>query len=158
MSQVRRALLAAGCLVLVLSTGFQAAPQTPLSLDEQCKRYAEEAIPRILRPMPWNLEELTRRASPEFLRVTPPDLLESIFRPFNNFLGTLIQQGEPQIDVTIRRRGDDVTVVCQYQAPGAFDEYNAAIVLQTILRNGRWEILSLRLNLGGPEAPQPPTT
>jgi hypothetical protein len=154
-----RAIALAAC-GLLLAPGVQAAPSTQAPrLDEQCQQFGEEMVPLILRTVPWNLDELTRRASAELLRATPPDLMEAIFRPFNNFLGTLVQAGEPQIEVTIRRRGGDVTTICQYQAPGTFENYNAAIVLQAVLRDGRWQILSLRLNLGGPvESPQPSTT
>jgi hypothetical protein len=154
-----RALALAACWLLVAS-GVQAAPvgQAP-RLDEQCEQFGEEVLPLILRTAPWNLDELTRRASAELLRATPPDLVEAIFRPFNNFLGTLIQAGEPQIEVTIRRRSSDLTTICQYQVPGVFENYGAAIILQAVLRDGRWQILSLRLNLGGPvESPQPSTT
>jgi hypothetical protein len=160
MARIRRLLLLSLASLLVLgSTGFKNSAQTAIPLDEQCKAYGDEVVPLVLQATPWDLDELMRRASPEFIRVASPDQVELLFRPFNNFLGALVRHGEAQVDVTIRRRSEGVTVLCQYQAPGTFENYTAAIVLQMILRDGQWQILSLRLNFGGPpETPQPSTT
>src|SRR6266446_698826 len=89
---MKKVLLILGGLALVLALGVVVVAGIAIvatkgrALDKESKQYAEAAIPAIIGG--WHMNELERRASPEFKSVMKDGDLEKLFAMFGR-LGKL---------------------------------------------------------------------
>jgi hypothetical protein len=130
-------LCAAIVLLLIIAVAFIA--YTGRGLDKESKTYADAAVVAIASQ--WNEQDLTDRASPQFMATVkdPADLdrVVGVWRtlgPLKNYGGS---KGEANINLGPHGR----TITAVYVARVEFDQNSARIKISLIKSDGAWKIL-----------------
>jgi hypothetical protein len=108
-------------------------------LDAASKLYADESVVAITTS--WNKDELWKRASPDFKRVTKLDDLSPLFDAAGNALGKLVEyQGAKGQALITKTFGTGTDVRAHYVASAKYERDQATFDIALHLINGAWMI------------------
>ena len=134
-------------LIVVLATTFGALYLIGKKLDKESKAYVDAAVPAIAAD--WDVEELRKRASPEFDSGLDYDEVGEYFdslHELGKFEAYQGSTGESTIAISLRY-GYEVTA--DYTATVNFETGTAEIQVLLIKQGGLWQILDFKVS---PEA------
>jgi hypothetical protein len=106
-------------------------------LDKESKAYVMETVPVICSS--FDPATFSKYASPELLKVAPPEELAKIFawfRQLGQFKGVVDAPGEANISVTT---GNGKVITAKYKAKVEFDTGQAIIEIVLIKRDDGWK-------------------
>ncbi len=145
---VKKTITLLGYVFLVLIVGTAAAMGTLAvlgkRLNKESKTFVDAAVPAIVSG--WDVEEIQKRASPEFNDEVDYDDLEQDLETLRQ-LGELVEykgsSGDANITLSIRY-GYEITA--DYTASADFEAGSADIHISLIKHDGQWQILDLTVN------------
>ncbi len=136
----RNLLLAVG---LLMGTAAIVIAVAGKRLDKESKAFVDEAVPTIAQG--WDLEELKKRASPEFDETVDYEDLAQIFDALQD-LGRLTgyggSTGEATITISVQ---NGIIISAIYDATAEFEEGLARIQISLIKHGDKWQILGFRV-------------
>lgn len=131
-------------LIVGVVAGFIALAIIGNRLDRESKAYVDAAIPAIVST--WDVNEIEKRASPEFNDDMDYDGLEQDFDTLRQ-LGKLVEykgsSGESNITLSFQY-GYEITA--DYTASADFEAGSTDIRISLIKHGGQWQILDFRVN------------
>jgi len=114
------------------------------ALDADSKRFADETIRAIVTQ--WDVAELEKRATPEFLAVAQKQHVDKLFLMFRR-LGTLKDYKGSRGDATMSLTTQHGWVIsAAYSGEAEFENGPATIHLRLIQREDQWQILRFEVN------------
>lgn len=132
-------------LIIAGAIGFFVLGTAGSKLDKKSQAYIDEIVPLIVTS--WDSRELIKRASPELLKVAPPEKMQPFFNTFAERLGPMIaykgSKGESGI-FYMAPYGKVITGT--YVSEAIFEKAPATIHIKMILRNNQWQITEFRVN------------
>jgi len=145
---MKKALAIFGGIVLVLLLAFAGVflyvAHIGPELDASSKAYVDSVVPVILRG--WSVDELEKRASPQFLKVAKRDQMTMLFSKLSQ-LGALKQYDGSKGDANISYTTKEGKVIsAKYLAHARFENGDAEIRIALIQINGEWRILGFYVN------------
>jgi len=117
--------------------GFAVVAYQGTKLDKSSKAYVDRVAPIIISS--WNLQELMDHASPELLKMTPHDKLDSTFKMFSEKLGTLKEYKGSEGSSLMHLFPTVITA--KYIARATFEKGNAEIRISIIRHNKKWQLV-----------------
>jgi hypothetical protein len=119
-------------------------------LDKESKAFVDTAIPAIVSD--WDVEEIRKRASPEFDKTVDYDDMQQLFDVLRG-LGDLHEYGgstgESRIIISFE---DGMVITAVYDASADFESGSAEIQISLIKHNGLWQILGFKITPEDAEA------
>ncbi len=113
-------------------------------LDKTSRDYVNESV--IAISTDWNINELKKRASSEFMSMTNDEELNKFFGYAEKNLGEMKvytgAQGESSVFVNNFKKD----IKASYIAHGEFEKGKANINISLIWKNNKWQILGYRVN------------
>ncbi|HEX9021380.1 MAG TPA: hypothetical protein VF903_08980 [Nitrospirota bacterium] len=145
---MRKVIMAFGYAFLVFLvfsvTGIASIVVLGKRLDKESRAYVDAAIPAIVSE--WDVQELQKRASPEFQESVDDEDLENDFETLKQ-LGRLEQYhgsvGASDITVSFQYCYE---ITADYTANADFESGSAEIQVSLIRHGGQWQILDLKMN------------
>jgi hypothetical protein len=115
------------------------------ALNNESHEYADAAITSIISN--WDMNELQKRASPEFRSATKDAALASMFTLFRTKLGTMkeYKRSQGKVDASRNVQGNNA-VTATYSARATFDAGPAEIRISCVKHGDQWQILGFRVN------------
>jgi hypothetical protein len=146
---VKKAIMVLGylflVLIVVLIVGYGTLTIIGHRLDRESKVFVDAAIPAIVSN--WGVNEIEKRASPEFNEEMDYDGLEQDLGALQRQLGKLVEYkgsaGDSNITLSLQY-GYEVTA--DYTASADFETGSADIQMSLIKHGGQWQILDLKIN------------
>lgn len=145
---IRKVLIGFGVLFLTLvvlfAYGIAYAVYHGSGLDASSKSYVEEATQAVLKD--WSVEELRRRASPEFIQVTPDDELKAFFRqlkPIGGLTHAEAPAGEANMFFNL---GKGWQITAAYSVIANFENGKALVKLGLVRSGEQWQIRGFRVD------------
>jgi hypothetical protein len=130
-------LCAAIVLLLIIAVAFMA--YTGRGLDQESKAYADDAVVAIASQ--WNEQDLTDRASPQFMAtVKDPADLDRVVGVWRT-LGPLKKYDGSKGEANINLGSGGRTITAVYVARVEFDHNSARIKISLTKSDGAWKIL-----------------
>jgi hypothetical protein len=131
-------------LIVVLIAGFVSLTVMGSRWDKESKAFVDAAIPAIVST--WDVDEIEKRASPEFDDEVDYDGLEQDFGVLRQ-LGKLVEykgsDGDSNITLSLQH-GYEITA--DYTANADFETGSANMHMSLIKHGGQWQILDLKIN------------
>jgi hypothetical protein len=130
---------AIGIIILAAGIGIFFLARNGAALDAESKAYVKDAVVAITAD--WNADELMKRSTPDFRRVTKPDLLQSLFDAARTALGPLVEYEGAKGDSTAAvMAGSGTTISARYMAHAKFQKGEAYIQITLLKIDGTWRI------------------
>lgn len=131
-------------LIVVLIVGYGTLTIIGHRLDRESKAFVDAAVPAIVST--WDVDEIEKRASPEFNDEVDYDGLEQDFDVLRQ-LGKLVEYkgstGDSNITLSLQY-GYEITA--DYTANADFEAGSANMQMSLIKHGGQWQILDLKIN------------
>ncbi len=129
--------------IVLMLAGASAVVVLGKKFDKESKAFVDTAVQAIAAD--WDIEELQKRASPEFNDAVDYDSLEEDFATLQQ-LGKLVEYKGSIGDsnITISRSGYVVTA--DYTAKADFEAGSAEVQISLVKRGGRWQILDFSVS------------
>lgn len=108
-----------------------------VKLEEDCVRYIERALPKILRN--WSYAEWKSRASSELLLSVNHKRFQRDFKENRQVFGYLRQIRTPVGRVEVDTRGGVSETIGYYTSPVRFEMGSADIAMRLVKRAGGWK-------------------
>jgi hypothetical protein len=109
------------------------------ALDAESNAYVGDAVVAITAH--WNADELMKRSTPDFRRITKPDVLQGLFDAASTALGPLEDyegaKGDAMVSVMA---GSGTTISARYVAHARFQKGDADLKLTLLKIDGTWRI------------------
>jgi hypothetical protein len=132
------------CIILIGAIVFSVAVYNGAKLDKSSKAYVDAVAPSIISS--WNSQELIKRASPAFLKVTPQDKLDTMFKMFSAKLGALKEYKGSKGSSSISLSPYGKIVTASYIVRATFEKADAEIKISIIQYNEEWQVLEFSVN------------
>ncbi len=145
---MRKTIMALGymflALVIVITAVIGALAVIGKRLDRESKAFVDAALPAIAAD--WDIEEIRKRASPEFDEEVDYDDLAQDLEELRQ-MGKLVEYkgstGQSNITISFQF-GYDITA--DYSANADFEAATVDMQMSLIRHNGQWQILDFRVN------------
>jgi hypothetical protein len=111
------------------------------ALTNSGKDFVDVAVPAIATS--WSQDELSKRESPEFRRVTPDDKMAQFFEIFRKLGPMTSYDGAATVSAWTQ---NGLRVTGRYLARITCQNGKAEVVVSVIKENGEWQILGFRVN------------
>jgi len=148
---MKKVIMALGYIFLVCIVAIVAAAVALAiwgkKLDRESHAYIDSAVPVIAAE--WNVEELKKRASPEFNDAVDYDILEEDFSSLQEQLGKLAEYKGSTGDSNITVSLSGYQITADYTAIAEYEEGSVEIRIALVRRGGQWKILDFTVS---PEA------
>ena len=132
-------------LIIVFIGAWEYAAAVGNKLNRESRAYVDEAVPAIAAG--WSVDEVRRRATPEFLRSTNPADLARIMASFAKLGRLVVYQGATGgANYYISFVGGGGTITALYIARAEFENGSAAIDCTLRKADGVWRIQGFRVN------------
>jgi hypothetical protein len=146
---MRKVLYALGVIFIVLVLGLGALIGVTMykgaALDKESARYVHDAVIAITTH--WSKDELLRRASPDFKKITDTDRLVSFLDAVSGALGPLVDYEGAKGDALIKTMvGSGTTITALYKARAKYQRGSAEITLSLIKIDDTWMINGFHVN------------
>lgn len=113
--------------------------------DKESKLYVDLNLPQIIDN--WKVEALTKRASPELMKVAPREKIEELFKVCSDKLGPMKEYKGSKGQSTIAFKAEKGKLITgAYVAEAIFEKAPATIKISIIKRNNDWQILEFFVN------------
>lgn len=133
-----------GVLLIVICAGVAFVAVKGNALDKESHAYVDNALPAIM--LHWSQDELTQRASPEFLRAINSDDLAKLLSAFHRKLGDLAQYKGSKGDALMALTTQNGKVItANYVATADFQQGPATIQIKLIKHDDNWQILGFHV-------------
>jgi hypothetical protein len=130
-------------LIVVFVVGFGYLAYTGRGLDEEGKRYVDEAVPLIVTD--WDQQALQTRISSEFKAVLKPGDLEgwfTVYRKLGKLKRYVGSRGDANVSVTTQQ---GKVITGRYLVQAEFETGPAEIAVTLVKREGQWQIMGFRV-------------
>lgn len=112
-------------------------------LDEDCQRYIEKALPRILRS--WNFDEWKLRATAELQASVNMKRLQRDYKGYRTLFGEFRRVSRPVGKIMVDNSGGVPETLGIYSVSCRFEKGNADIAMKLVKRRGGWKFQQFML-------------
>ena len=129
-------------IIILLGAGMAFLAIIGRTLDKESKAYVDAAVPAIIAE--WDINELEKRASPEFNEGADYEKIEQMFVMLQR-LGKLEEYNGSAGDASITISFTGFEISAEYTAIADFETASAEIQISLIKHGRRWQILGFRI-------------
>jgi hypothetical protein len=113
-------------------------------MDRESKAFFDAAVPAIAKG--WDMDELIKRASPEFVEAMDPDGMEQYFvelQQLGDFVANGDSDGEAALSISIRRWCE---TTADFRSQAEFEAGTAEVRISLVREDGKWRIYDLSVS------------